>query len=183
MVICRQCDFQYLAKGGLTSKTVVVVDFYRYLHDTFSPLGIPISSDLFGVINVNPNETKTLGQNLHAAPQHFDCVAPVVYPSHFYAGTAGYENPVAPPSPIITYSMGGAEKIATEITSSTDVALSTLIAKLRPWYQDFDVRAAYTAEMVRAQINAGVKRGIKSWTLWDSSNKYNRKHIKSALIN
>lgn len=164
---------------GLTDKAGIVGEFYKYLHDNFSPLGIPISGDLFGIINVNSVETKTLGQDLRVALQYFDYVAPMVYPSHFYKGTAGYDNPAAHPGPIITYSMGGAVKIAIETASSTGVASSTLIAKLRPWYQDFDMGATYTAEMVRAQIEAGYALGINSWMLWDPSNKYTPAALKA----
>ncbi len=164
---------------GLTDKAAIVGEFYKYLYDNFSPLGIPISGDLFGIINVNDNETKTLGQDLHVALQYFDYVAPMVYPSHFYQGTAGYDNPAAHPGPIITYSMGGAVKIAVETASSTGIASSTLIAKLRPWYQDFDMGATYTAEMVRAQITAGEQLGIHSWMLWDPANKYTPSALKA----
>lgn len=164
---------------GLTDKPGIVGEFYKYLHDTFDPLDIPISGDLFGIINVNDVEVKTLGQDLHVALQYFDYVAPMVYPSHFYAGTAGYQNPAAHPGPIITYSMGGAIKIAGETASSTGVATSTYTKKLRPWYQDFDMGADYTAEMVRAQMEAGYALGIDSWMLWDPANKYTPSAIKA----
>jgi hypothetical protein len=68
--------------------------------------------------------------------------------------------------------MGKGIEIANEVASSTGVATSTVIAKYRPWYQDFDMGATYTKEMVRAQITAGEKIGIYSWMLWDPANKY-----------
>lgn len=157
---------------GLTDKRGIVSEFYAHLHNELSPLGIPISGDLFGIINVNTVETKTLGQDLRDALLYFDYVAPMVYPSHFYKGTAGYDNPAAHPGPIISYSMGGAVAIAGEVASSTGKSTSTYVAKLRPWYQDFDMGATYTAEMVRAQITAGEELGITSWMLWDPANKY-----------
>ena len=131
---------------------------YKYLHYQFSPLHIPISGDLFGIIATNANETKTLGQDLGDGLLYFDYVALMVYPSHFYAGTAGFQNPAAHPREIIAYSTKGAVAVAVLTASSTQnssstspVASSTLIAKLRPWYQDFDMGATYTADMVRAQ--------------------------------
>jgi hypothetical protein len=33
--------------------------------------------------------------------------------------------------------------------------------------------------MVRAQINAGEKLGIKSWMLWDPANKYTPAALKT----
>lgn len=157
---------------GLTDKRGIVKEFYAYLHDQFAPLAIPISGDLFGIIATNANETKTLGQDLSDALTSFDYVALMVYPSHFYAGTAGYQNPAAHPGEIITYSTKGAIAIAVSTASSTGIASSTLIAKLRPWYQDFDMGATYTKEMVRAQITSGEKFGVDSWMLWDPANKY-----------
>lgn len=174
----KSISFPISGERGLTSKPAIIGEFYKYLHDTFSPLKIPVSGDLFGIINVNPNETKTLGQDLRDALTYFDYVAPMVYPSHFYAGTAGYQNPAAYPGEIITYSMGGAIKIARELASSTGNPVSEYVKKLRPWYQDFDMGAVYTADMVRAQIDAGYKLGIHSWMLWDPANKYTPSALK-----
>ncbi len=175
----KSMRFPVSGERGLTDKRGIVQEFYKYLHDAFSPIGIPISGDVFGIITTNSNETKTLGQDLGDALKYFDYVAPMVYPSHFYKGTAGYDNPAAHPGPIITYSMGGARDIAYAVASSTGQSTSSLILKLRPWYQDFDMGATYTAEMVRAQISAGEKLGINSWMLWDPSNKYTPAALKA----
>lgn len=177
--------FPVSGERGLTDKKGIVTEFYAFLHETFSPLRIPISGDLFGIIATNSNETKTLGQDLGIALQYFDYVALMVYPSHFYPGTAGFQNPAAHPREIIEYSTQGAMSIITSTASSTLNAsgtplfsTSTLTAKLRPWYQDFDMGATYTAQMVRAQISAGEKYNVRSWMLWDPANKY----TPSALI-
>lgn len=175
----KSMRFPISGERGLTDKRGIVREFYKFLHDEFSPQGIPISGDLFGIIATNANETKTLGQDLHDAFAYFDYVALMVYPSHFYPGTAGFQNPAAHPKEIIEYSTRGAIAIALETASSTRnasgtplVASSTYIGKLRPWYQDFDMGATYTKEMVRAQITAGEKFGVTSWMLWDPANKY-----------
>jgi hypothetical protein len=75
--------------------------------------------------------------------------------------------------------MGKGADIADSVASSTRQSTSTLRAKLRPWYQDFDMGATYTADMVRAQISAGEKLGITSWMLWDPANKYTPSALKS----
>jgi len=51
-------------------------------------------------------------------------------------------------------------------------------AQLRPWLQDFDLGATYTADMVKAQIQATYDAGLTSWALWDAGNTY----TESALI-
>lgn len=175
----KSMRFPVSGEQGLYDKRTIVRSFYKFLHDEFSPLAIPISGDLFGIIATNSNETKTLGQDLGDGLTYFNYVALMVYPSHFYAGTAGYQNPAAHPGEIITYSTKGAIQVAIATASSTNsssstlrVASSTLIAKLRPWYQDFNMGAVYTKEMVRAQMEAGYAQGVNSWMLWDPANKY-----------
>lgn len=160
-------------------KAEITSEFYRYITDALRKDGIPVSGDLFGIIMVTKVDIAVLGQDMHSALQTFDYVAPMIYPSHFYAGTAGYQNPAANPGPIIAYSMKLGLEIADEVASSTGQATSTIRAKYRPWYQDFDMGATYTAEMVRAQISAGEKLGIKSWMLWDPANKYTPAALKT----
>ncbi len=171
--------FPISGERAKTDKPGIVGDFYRYITNSLRADGIPVSGDLFGIIMVTDVDIKTLGQDLAVALQTFDYVAPMVYPSHFYKGTAGYDNPAANPGPIISYSMGKGVEIADRVASSTGQSTSTIRAKLRPWYQDFDMGATYTAEMVRAQITAGEKLGINSWMLWDPANKYTPAALKS----
>lgn len=170
--------FPISGERAKTDKPGIVGDFYRYITDSLRADGIPVSGDLFGIIMVTDVDIKTLGQDLAVALQTFDYVAPMVYPSHFYKGTAGYDNPAANPGPIISYSMGKGVEIADGVASSTGQSTSTIRAKLRPWYQDFDMGATYIAEMVRAQITAGERLGINSWMLWDPANKYTAEALK-----
>jgi hypothetical protein len=164
--------FPISGERARVDKPAIVSEFYYYITDALHKNGIPVSGDLFGIIMVTKVDIAVLGQDMHTALKTFDYVAPMIYPSHFYPGTAGYQNPAANPGPIIAYSMGKGIEIANEVASSTGVATSTVIAKYRPWYQDFDMGATYTKEMVRAQITAGEKIGIYSWMLWDPANKY-----------
>lgn len=160
-------------------KPGIVGDFYRFITDSLRKEGIPVSGDLFGIVMVTKADIAVLGQDMHTALETFDYVAPMIYPSHFYTGTAGFNNPAANPGPIISYSMGKGVDIAAEVASSTGQATSTFIAKYRPWYQDFDMGADYTAEMVRAQITAGEKLGVNSWMLWDPANHYTPSALKN----
>lgn len=171
--------FPISGERAKTDKPGIVGDFYRYITESLRADGIPVSGDLFGIIMVTDVDIKTLGQDLAVALETFDYVAPMVYPSHFYKGTAGYDNPAANPGPIIAYSMGKGVEIADKVASSTGQSTSTVRAKLRPWYQDFDMGADYTAQMVRAQIEAGYKLGVNSWMLWDPGNKYTPSALKS----
>lgn len=155
-----------------TDKRGIVRDFYKYITEELHKDSIPVSGDLFGIIMLTKADIPVLGQDMHDALTYFDYVAPMVYPSHFYPMTAGYKNPSAHPREIINYSMKAGLQIADEVASSTLQSTSTIRAKFRPWYQDFDMGATYTKEMVRAQIEAGENLGINSWMLWDPANTY-----------
>jgi hypothetical protein len=85
----------------------------------------------------------------------------MVYPSHYPPHFLGMSNPAAEPYRVIRYSMDKAFARA-----------STTPLKIRPWLQDFDLGADYTADMVRAQIQAVYDAGFTSWMLWDPSNRY-----------
>jgi hypothetical protein len=141
----------------------VIREFYEYLHATFEPLRIPISGDLFGMVTTATDDMN-IGQLLEDGLRNFDYVAPMVYPSHYPATWNGYANPATKPYEIIQKSMQGAVDKAN--------AIPVDIKKLRPWLQDFDLGATYTADMVRAQIKATYDVGLDSWLLWDAGNTY-----------
>jgi len=137
--------------------------FFEYLNKELKPLGVPLSADLFGMTMTNSDDLN-IGQVLENTLPYFDFVAPMVYPSHYPTGFHGYKNPASVPYEIIKISMDEGVRRA--------VIASTSPNKLRPWLQDFDLGATYTADMVRAQMKATYDSGLNSWMLWDPSNKY-----------
>jgi hypothetical protein len=152
------------------SKSVALKEFYVFLDETFRTKNIPISADLFGMTTTN-NDDLGIGQILGDALQHFDYVAPMVYPSHYPANFLGYKNPATKPYEVIKHTMDSAIKKA-ELASTSPL-------KLRPWLQDFNLGGVdYTPEMVRAQIRATYDLKLDSWMLWNASNVY----TKEALL-
>jgi hypothetical protein len=129
-----------------------------------------ISADLFGMVTTQKDDLG-IGQLLEHALPFVDYIGPMVYPSHYPPTWNGYKNPAEHPYEVIKISMGEAVK-RTE-------TLGLNRQKLRPWLQDFDLGATYTAEMVRAQMKATYDVGLTSWMMWDASNKYTR----SAFLN
>ncbi len=156
----------------LGGREKVIDEFYTYITGAFRGKGIPVSGDVFGIITTSKEDTLVLGQNFGSAIQHFDYVAPMVYPSHYAPGSFGYQNPAAHPGPVITEALKGALAIVDSVSSSTGQATSTLAGKIRPWYQDFNMGATYTAELVKSQITAGNALGVTSYMMWDPNNKY-----------
>src|SRR3989344_3253851 len=141
-------------------KSEVLCEFFSFLVQELKPIGVILSADLFGMTTTNKDDLN-IGQVLEVALAHFDFVAPMVYPSHYPTNFLGMQNPAAEPYRVIKYSLDRAWDRA-----------STTPEKIRPWLQDFDLGAIYTAEMVRAEMQAVYDAGFTSWMLWDPSNRY-----------
>lgn len=124
---------------------------------------IILSADLFGLVTNNTDDMG-IGQVLTKAAPYVDFIMPMVYPSHYPATFIGYKNPAAHPYEIVKHAMSGG------VAQMKKQNLNPL--KLRPWLQDFNLGATYTADMVRKQIRATYDTGLTSWTLWDASNTY-----------
>lgn len=157
-------DISYPFSEG-KDKSEVIREFFEYLHKNLQGTGMVTSADLFGMVTTNKDDLN-IGQVLEKAFPYFDFIAPMVYPSHYPTNFNGYKNPAAKPYEIIQISMSKAVERAKLATTSP--------LKLRPWLQDFDLGADYTADMVRAQIKATYDVGLTSWMMWDPSNKYTK---------
>lgn len=181
-------DIYYPVSEG-AHKPDVLKGFFAYLDESFEGSGAVLSADLFGMVTTNTDDLG-IGQILEYALPHFDYIAPMVYPSHYPKGFNGWQDVNARPYDIIKFSLDRA--VARTIASETTLALpgaqeivladgtasgkyakeSFPAAKIRPWLQDFNYPVTYTADMVRAQIEATYDAGLDSWMLWDPSNTY-----------
>lgn len=182
-------------------KAHIIKEFWEYVHDhvkegtdplTGETFAGKISADIFGMTTTASDDMR-IGQILEYALASFDYVAPMVYPSHFPSGYYGIPDVNAVPGRIISISMGEAVQRAEATTTDRAFVGSAPVAsttpqlytkpvydrhKLRPWLQDNDYPVHYTAEMVRAQIEAAYGVGLNSWMLWDAGNTY----TKEALL-
>lgn len=126
-----------------------------------------ISVDLFGQTTTSADDMG-IGQVLENAFENFDYISPMVYPSHYVNGFAGFENPAEHPYEVVKYSLDAAVLRGNNFSGSK-------IFKFRPWLQDFDLGADYTAEMVKQEIQA-VKDSLgddfNGYMLWSPSNVY-----------
>lgn len=150
-------------------KSEVMRGYFEFLKMRFALQGIPISADLFGMVTTNKDDLG-IGQLLEHGLANFNFVGPMVYPSHYPDGWNNFSNPADHPYDVIKLSMGPA------ITRAEAMGLTR--DSLRPWIQDFNLGATYTAEMVRAQITALDDLGIDSWMIWDPSNTYTEGALK-----
>ncbi|MBI2627921.1 MAG: hypothetical protein HYW71_00585 [Candidatus Niyogibacteria bacterium] len=151
--------------AGLPSKAERLEEFFKYLSDNLKDMGRSLSADLFGMVTVNADDLN-IGQVLEKAAPYFNYLAPMVYPSHYPKGFNNYQNPAAHPYEIVYQAMAEASRRL--------IAASSTPKKLRPWIQDFDLGAEYTAEMVNLQKKAVYDAGLTGWMAWDAGNKYTK---------
>lgn len=189
-------DIKYPVWDETTYKYLILKDFFKYVREQMGDA--TISADVFG--EVTYAALSGIGQKLEDVLQYFDYVAPMTYPSHYARGFLGYQNPGAYPYEVVQYSMQTAldrlQKTLLETTEYLDEAGETVrqtginedarakVGKFRPWFQDFDLGAEYTADMIRAQIRAydeiqftedfGMKADEfkNGWMIWAPSNIY-----------
>jgi len=148
-----------------TTKADVITGFFSYLHSQLSPLGIPISADIFGQVTSDAGDMG-IGQHFEDVLPYFNFVDPMVYPSHYINGFDGYQNPAEHPYAIVKFAMDYAVARAT--------AASSTPSEVRPWLQGFDLGAVYTPDMLKAQIQATADAGLGDWLIWNAASVYTR---------
>lgn len=158
-------DINYHLVNGAT-RSDNIESFFKYLSEEVKKgSDVKTSADLFG-LTTEVNDDMGIGQVWEKALPHFDYLAPMIYPSHYPAGSGGFKNPADHPYEIISNALSRGIQKTKAVVPAQD------IQKIRPWLQDFDLGATYTKEMVRAQIKAVNDAGIDSWMLWNPSNRY-----------
>ncbi len=142
------------------AREAAITEFIKRSHDAINAAGGFLAADLFGFVTI-VDEEQYIGQRFSALEPHLDFVCMMIYPSHFETGNIasapGHPNDY--PYETILESLQRAEQI---VPGSG--------AKFRPWLQDFsygynDLRD-YSAEDVRAQIDAAEEFGASGWMLW-----------------
>ena len=103
----------------------------------------------------------------------------MVYPSHYPTGYLGYSNPADYPYQVIYRDIKSANdrlaagiKKAASSTPATATSTPVFRAQIRPWIQDFNLGAVYTASMIKQEIKAVKDAGGDGWLAWDPKNLY-----------
>lgn len=142
------------------NREAAITEFMKRSHEAINAAGGLLGADLFGFVTIMDDE-QYIGQRFSALEPHLDFVCMMIYPSHFETGNIasapGHPNDY--PYETIYESLERAEAIA-----------PGSVAKFRPWLQDFSYGfnglRDYTAEDVRAQIDAAEDFGASGWMLW-----------------
>jgi len=145
------------------TKADVIKSFFTFFAKELMTEPAYTSVDLFGLTTTVTNDMN-IGQVLENATPYFDYVCPMVYPSHYPDGYLGYNNPADHPYEVIFKAVETAnERMATGTPPR---------AKIRPWIQDFDLGATYTASMIKAEIKAIKDAKGFGYLVWDPKNIY-----------
>lgn len=173
-----QFDYVRFASDGALSaiskadnpknKTEIMRKFFEHVGGTLKEEQIPVSFDLFGMAFLTAEDVG-IGQLLEDVYPNADFISPMTYPSHYWPGFIGYNNPAIYPYEVVKHTLDkGAEILETDHFISP----TSSRPKVRPWLQDFDIGATYTAERIEAQIKASRDAGASGWMLWNARNVY-----------
>ena len=124
--------------------------------------GVHISIDVFGIVAWGEEvDVRTTGQRLDELSLFVDIVSPMLYPSHFEPGYAGYDNPADEP---YHFYREGVQKV---------LALSPAGTVVRPWIQAFAWRVSnYNEDYILQQIRGNRSGGGRGWMMWNAGNNY-----------
>jgi len=152
--------------------------FLGFVKEKLREKGVWLSADVFGTVITNRGDGERLGQDYARMGKTADVLCPMVYPSHYAAGSFGLDVPDAQPYETV---LGAMEK-------SREVLLGLSQAErpiVRPWLQDFTAswvrgHISYGAEEVRSQIQAVYDAGYTEWILWNAQNRYTAGALENA---
>ena len=131
----------------------VIAEFVHYAAKRLKPLGVRVSTDVFGLA---ATRDLGIGQIPKRLSKYVDAVYPMVYPSHYGPGEYGLEDPNGSPGPTVEWSLSDFRR---ELKKSN--------AQLIPWLQDFSYGRTYGLAEVRAQIDAARLMGARGYLLWN----------------
>jgi hypothetical protein len=117
-----------------------------------------LGADVFPISFIVPDD-QGIGQRPEVIMPFVDYFCPMVYPSHYGPGVFGHPVPNDAPYDVIDKTL--------EIMNEQAAGLPIVI---RPWIQDFGYGsfAPYTAEQVRAEMQAAADNDAQGWMIWNA---------------
>ncbi len=160
----KNADF-HLQERNLT-KISVIRDFVNRVHSLTRAHGIPLSLDVFGVIAFGKRgDIEGLGQDPVVLAQECEVLSPMVYPSHYDPGFAGFDSPGDHPELV-----GMATK---KILEQIDAAKIQHPAKIRPWLQAMAWKSpTYSPGYLVKEIRSSAENGASGWLMWNPGQSY-----------
>ncbi len=136
----------------------VITEFVHYATKRLKPLGVRVSTDLFGLA---ATRDLGIGQVPRRLAKYVDAIYPMVYPSHYGDGEYGLESPNAAPGTTVEWALSDFRK-----------QMKKGKAELIPWLQDFSHGRTYGLAEVKAQIEAARLMGARGYLLWNPLGVY-----------
>lgn len=168
-------DYGPAAEG--VSREDVVVKFLETVTDALHAEGVWVSADVFGTVIDSRLDGGIIGQDYARMAEVVDAICPMVYPSHYAAGTFGLEVPDREPYQTVLAAMGKSRETLAGVEEEHR-------AGVRAWLQAFTAtwvkgHLSYGGEELRAQIQAVYDAGYTDWILWNARNSYSRDGLLS----
>lgn len=152
----------YPGAGGVP-KAQAIADFLAYSREALSDLDVTVTADVFGV-TTSASRDVGIGQVWESVIGSVDIALPMVYPSHYWKGSFGFDSPNAHPYEVVKRAIEDALRRSAEVEGA---------GATRPWLQDFTLGPPrYEAPEVRAQIQAAYDAGVQEWILWNPGSRY-----------
>jgi hypothetical protein len=145
------------------TRSQAIRGFLTWTGEELADLEVPLTADVFGVATSIRRDVG-IGQVWEDFIDVVDAALPMVYPSHYWEGSFGFQEPNAHPYEIVREALEWGLRRSREVEGA-----GTII----PWLQDFTLGSPrYGIPEVRAQILAAYDVGIQDWILWNASGRY-----------
>jgi hypothetical protein len=141
------------------SRGQVISDFAAYAERRLAPLGVRVSTALFGL---SATRDIGVGQVPRWISRHVDDIHPMAYPVLYGGGELGLVSPSAEP---------GETVFRTLLDFKRQVRGSR--AQLIPWIQDWN----YSPDAVMQQVRAARLQGAKGFLLWNANGLYTKQAL------
>ena len=117
-----------------------------------------LSADVFPIPFI-VGDDQGIGQRPEVFMPYVDYLSPMAYPSHYGPGVFGFDVPNNFPYEVVDRTL--------EIMNRQRAGSRVI---LRPWIQDFGYGSfpPYTADQVRAEMQAAADNGAKGWMIWNA---------------
>ena len=159
----------YFPGGVGRPRQQAIREFLAYSRAQLADLDVEVTADVFGVTTSAAGDVG-IGQVWESFIDVVDVALPMIYPSHYWRGSFGYDEPNAHPYEIVREALEHALRRSAGIPGA---------GRIRPWLQDFTLGPPrYEAPEVRAQIQATHDVGIDEWILWNPGSRYTEEALE-----
>jgi hypothetical protein len=153
------------------TKREAIGRFLREARDELHASGTAVSADVFGLVTT-ARDDMGIGQTWREIAPAVDAISPMIYPSHYAAGSYGLPHPDLEPAAVVRRALEDAGR-----RNRILAAEGKRPARIRPWLQAFTAswlhpHRPYRAAEIREQIRAAEAAGVTEFLLWDPACTY-----------